>query len=219
MDVGRLTQFPKIIWQTHNYKKEWLPTHLNQIAATWKNLNPGWDYRYVDQVQRDQKVRQYPEIYEFYQYSMPIIQSDIWRTIVTYEEGGCYADMDSVCVMPLDYMLESIEGDPEMITVPENKGHGNNCNYIIKPLSPITKAVIDKISEPGNFNPTNPLNTFSLFVRSAYTHPNISRSFTAASHSSDYKKKFLAKGHEINNYGISMNYFNFVQDCGLSLTL
>jgi mannosyltransferase OCH1-like enzyme len=58
--------FPKIIWQTHNHKKEWLPHHLNQIAATWVNLNPGWEYRYVDQVQRDEKVRQYPEIYEIY---------------------------------------------------------------------------------------------------------------------------------------------------------
>jgi hypothetical protein len=214
---GKLNSFPKIIWQTHNHKQEWLPTHLSQIAATWKNLNPGWDYRYVDQVQRDEKIREYPEIYEIYKYSMPTIQSDIWRIVVTYEEGGCYADMDSVCMMPLDYMLKGIEGKPEMITVPENKGQGNSCNYIIKPKSNITKSVIDKICI--DFNSSDPLNTFNLFIKSAYGYPNVSKLFNAAYHSLDYKNKFLVNNHEIDNYGKIMKYVDFVKENGLSITL
>ena len=111
-----------------------MPEHLRKIKTTWVNLNPGWEYRYVDQIQRDEKVREYPNIYEIYKYLLPSRQSDIWRFIVTYEEGGCYADMDSVCFKPLDYMLKGIQGDPEMITVPLDfwgKGKKNKLKDLV----------------------------------------------------------------------------------------
>lgn len=211
--------FPKIIWQTHNHKKEWLPLHLNQIAATWVNLNPGWEYRYVDQVQRDAMVRNYPDIYEIYQYRLPIIQSDIWRFIATYEYGGCYADMDSVCSKPLDFMLQGIDGDPEMITVPEHKGMGNTHNYIIKPKSPIMKSVIEQISQIDMFNPQNSLEPFDMLVRTAYSYPNVCKTFNAAYHSLDYKKRFVYQRHTIDYYGQEMKYTDFLEQNGLSLTL
>jgi hypothetical protein len=211
--------FPKIIWQTHNHKKEWLPVHLNQIAATWVNLNPGWEYRYVDQVQRDATVRKYPEIYEFYQYRLPMIQSDIWRFIITYEYGGCYADMDSVCSKPLDFMLEDIQGDPEMITVPEHKGQGNTHNYIVKANSPLMKSVVDKMSQTDKFNPFNSLEPFDIFVKTAYSYPNVLKTFNAANHSLDYKKNFLLGQHLVNDYGQEIKYLDFLEKNGLSPSL
>lgn len=218
--------FPKIIWQTHNHKKEWLPDHLNKIAATWKNLNPGWDYRYVNQVERDEKVRQYPEIYEMYKYRPPIIQSDIWRIIVTYEEGGCYNDMDSVCVKPLDYMLDGIRGDPEMVTVPIS-GHskfperwtGNSHNYIVKAKSPILKITLDKTSKAEATNNLHPTYPFSTFVEEAYSYPNVDKTFNAAIHSKDYKLTFPYKKHIIDYYGKEMNYIDFLEQNNLSENL
>ena len=205
--------FPKIIWQTHNHKEEWLPDHLKQIKATWVNLNPGWEYRYMDQVQRDEKVRNYPEIYEVYKYQLPIAQSDIWRYIVTYEEGGCYADMDSVCTKPLEFMLEGIESDIEMIVVPENKGFGNNCNFITKPKSTIMESIVNQI---GN----DPKNSYlSIFVNTVYSHENVSKIFTAASHSSDYKKKFAYGKHMINYYGQEIKYTDFLEQNNLGLII
>lgn len=212
--------FPKIIWQTHNHKKEWLPEHLNRIAATWVNLNPGWEYRYVDQVQRDERVRQYPEIYEIYKYRLPVIQSDIWRFIVTYEEGGCYADMDSVCHKPLDYMIETIGGDPEIITVPINGRMGNTHNFIAKANSPTMKLVVDTIRKgDGKANP-NPTYPFTTFVDLVY-QPNrpVSQLFDAAFHSMDYKSRFQYKRHKVNYYGQEMNYVDFIEENNLSLHL
>jgi mannosyltransferase OCH1-like enzyme len=203
--------FPKIIWQTHNYKKEWLPEHLRLIAGTWINLNPGWDYRYVDQIQRDETVRRYPEIYETYRYMMPVIQSDIWRFIVTYEEGGCYADMDSVCNKSLDYMLDGIEGDPEMVTVPVNNKMGNTHNYIVKAKSPLMKIVLDKIIQGNGKEIPNPTHAFESFVETAYSYPNVSKLFDAAFHSMDYKRRFSTKKHKINHYGKEMDYDFFVE--------
>jgi len=210
--------FPKIIWQTHNHKKEWLPHHLNMIAGTWANLNPGWQYRYVDQVERDEKIRQYPEIYEVYKYRMPTVQSDIWRFIITYEEGGCYADMDSVCRKPLDYMLQNINSDSEIITVPENDGMGNTHNYIVKPKSQVMKMVIDKMAEGINKgipvpSPTYP---FSVFVDTVYSYPNTCKLFDAANHSNIYKKRFLEKEHTIDYYGKKMQYDDFVNQNNLN---
>lgn len=211
--------FPKIIWQTHNHKKEWLPEHLNHIAATWVNLNPGWEYRYVDQVQRDEKVRQYPEIYEIYKYRLPVVQSDIWRFIVTYEEGGCYADMDSVCHKPLDYMLQGIEGNPEMVTVPINRNIGNTHNYIVKANSRLMKVVVDKMSAAHSLNILNPTYPFSTFVDTAYSYPNVSKLFDAAFHSNEYKTRFSYKKHTINYYGQTMNYADFLERTGRSQNL
>ena len=211
--------FPKIIWQTHNHKKEWIPDHLSLIAATWVNLNPGWEYRYVDQVQRDEKVSQYPEIYEIYKYMLPVVQSDIWRFIITYEYGGCYADMDSVCSKPLDFMLEGIEGDPEMITVPVNRNIGNTHNYIVKANSPLMRIVVDKMIEGDGNEMPNPTYPFSTFVETAYSYPNVSQLFDAASHSLDYKKRFAYEKHRVNFYGQEMSYIDFIEKNDLPLRL
>ena len=204
--------FPKIIWQTHNYKEEWLPEHLKQIKQTWINLNPGWDYRYVDQVQRDQRVSHYPKIYEIYKYQLPIPQSDIWRYIVTHEEGGCYADMDSVCSMPLDFMLEGIEGDPEIIVVPEHKGMGNNHNFIAKAKSPIMQSVVKQVRDVTQSS------YLGIFIDTVYNSDDVSKLFTAANHSLEYKKKFLPDQHIINYYGESIKYTDFLEQHGLNLS-
>lgn len=209
--------FPKIIWQTHNYKYEWMPRHLIEIGNTWKNLNPGWDYRYVDQIQREELVKQYPEIYEWYKYQLPSYQSDVWRFLITYEYGGCYADMDSICVMPLDYLLSTIKGDPDMIVVPEHEGMGNTHNYIAKPKTDILKHVVDTMIpvkerlKNGGFAP------FYAFVTTVYSSPNISKEFTAAHHGNTFKDYNYSPNQIINYYGKEMKYLDFLEQNDLSL--
>lgn len=208
--------FPKIIWQTHNYKQDWLPEYLSNVAATWVNLNPGWEYRYANQVEREETVRRYPEIYEAYKYLIPMLQADIWRYIVTYEHGGCYADMDSLCIMPLDYMLENIDGDPEIIVVPENKGVGNNANFIVKAQSSIMKAIVEQVEMSPTTSATP---THSIFTDNVYSNINTSKMFNAASHSLDYKRSFKLNNIEINYYGQEMKYLDFCKEKGLPLRL
>ena len=153
-----ITDFPKIIWQTHNYLTDELPEYMNQICGTWINLNPGWQHIYIDHIQREAMVAQLcPEILPIYKQVRPMYQADIWRYLITYEHGGVYADMDSVCIKPIDYVLEDIylpgDIDPEIIVVPkaEDKPSGgkhlytNNANYIIKKKSHIMKEIIDSL--------------------------------------------------------------------------
>ena len=150
--------FPKIIWQTHNHMVDELPEHLNKICGTWINLNPGWQHIYVDHIQREAMVAQLaPNLINIYKKVKPMYQADIWRYLITYEHGGLYADMDSVCIKPLDQMLEEIYTsgsiDPEMIVVPrlpnklgsQDKEYTNNANYLIKKKSHIMKQILDSI--------------------------------------------------------------------------
>jgi mannosyltransferase OCH1-like enzyme len=217
--------FPKIIWQTHNYKKEDLPEHISNIGGTWKNLNPGWEYRYVDHIQRDEMVRAYPEIYETYKTQAPTFQSDIWRFLVTYEYGGCYADMDSVCVKPLDYLLQDIDPLIQLITVPIYKHSGNTHNYVSKKHSqPMTKVFNTMNQMPSSLIKWVPWN---IFTQKVYSDDTISQSFivqtehnsiedVAARHSHSYKSKFDLSMHKVNNYGTIVEYLDFLNQKGLS---
>jgi mannosyltransferase OCH1-like enzyme len=210
--------FPKIIWQTHNYKKESLPTHLFHIGNTWKNLNPGWEYKYVDHLEREETVKKYPEIYEFYKQVKPITQSDIWRFLITYEYGGCYADMDSVCVMPLDYLIETIGGNPEIITVPEKEGIGNTHNFIVKPKSPIMDYVINHMIFPQSPDISKPFTPFQSFVDAAYSYPNVSKSFVAAHHGEGFKDiNYRPFRLEIDYYGTKMEYRDYLKQNSLEM--
>jgi hypothetical protein len=150
--------FPKIIWQTHNYLVDELPEYMNQICGTWINFNPGWQHIYVDHIQREAMVAQLsPELHAIYKEVIPMYQADIWRYLITYEHGGMYADMDSICVKPIDYMLEKMSQtsniDPEIIVVPPvkdlssvgQKSFTNNANYLIKKKSYIMKNIIDSL--------------------------------------------------------------------------
>jgi mannosyltransferase OCH1-like enzyme len=223
-----LHHFPKIIWQTHNYKQNNLPTHISAVAATWKNLNPGWEYRYVDHEQRDETIRAYPAIYETYKNQTPTHQSDIWRFVVTYNHGGCYADMDSVCVKPLDYLLQDIDPSIEMVTVPINGNHGNIHNYITKQKSkPMTKVFDHMINYPETLIKSNAWTVFEHYV---YSYDKVSKLFVvqtednswedqAARHMEDYKTRFEPSEHKVNDYGQMTNYLDFINQNNLRSTL
>lgn len=209
--------FPKIIWQTHNDPLESLPDHLRKIAKTWINLNPGWEYRYMDSVQRDQIVKQYSSLYDRYLLLDPVAQSDIWRYIVTYEFGGVYADMDSVCMKPLDYMLDSLN-DCEMVVVPtsHNGGQTNNANYAIKEKSTIMKEVLDLIEPYVFVGPKKYKSPWDCFMDVVTKKENVLYGFTSAIHTDEYKTVFYTN-YMIDDYGKSMEYGIFLQENDLKV--
>jgi mannosyltransferase OCH1-like enzyme len=205
--------FPKIIWQTHNYKIEELPDHFKMVSANWINLNPGWEYKYVDHIEREEFLKNYPELLQYYLSLSPIFQSDVWRYLVTYENGGVYADMDSICVMPLDYMLDNISGDPELIVISKKENHGdtNNANYAVKKKSKIMKTIIEKLYKKNNEQSDfHEWHTWRVFTSTVYDSEDISYSFNSASHSRDYKFGF-PKQLELNYYGEKINYWEFLE--------
>lgn len=139
-------EIPKIIWQTHEWDYDDLPPHFKGTSSTWRNLNPDWEYRYLNAKQREDYVRNnHYLLYKIYKLHDKISQADIWRYIATYEEGGVYADMDSVCTVPLTYMLDTRKGDAELVAmeVGENQKIINNSHFAITKNSAIMKAIID----------------------------------------------------------------------------
>ena len=209
---------PKIIWQTHNYKYEELPLHFKQIIKTWINLNPGWEYRYVDHEQRLNLIKKDLVLLKGYTKLPPVIQSDIWRYFVTYKNGGVYADMDSVCRQPLDYMLRNINKDVEMIVTEKNNETINCANFAIIKKSKIMKKILDSVKSDEFINEKwsnwrHPIHCFNdIVINSA----NVSYSFTAASHSKDYKKMFNSS-YPIDYFGELTSYSDFIRKNNLFL--
>ena len=201
---------PKIIWQTHNYKYNDLPEHIKQISRTWINLNDGWEYKYMDHNERLDIIKEYPMLLKGYMYQRPTIQSDIWRFIITYKYGGVYADMDSICTKPLDYMLSGIKNPSEMVVTEPL----NTANYAIIKKSGIMKKIInDIISYEIIDDKKKNWNTWGCFYDVVSVNQNVTQGFTAATHSAIYKSMFSPR-YDIDYYGHSILYEDFCLDKG-----
>lgn len=207
--------FPKIIWQTHNYTLSDMPDNVRMVCDNWASLNPGWEYRYVDHIERKNFVSRYPEILPYYLYLSPKLQSDVWRYLATYEFGGLYADMDSVCIKPVDYMLDSIDKNVELIVVSKkiNYGFTNNANYMIKKNSIIMKSVVDKLYRIARLKDlwVDEWLPFNLFISSIENRDDVLYEFTAALHSKDFHDKF-PEDLVVNFYGQDIMYNDFVNN-------
>jgi hypothetical protein len=141
---------PKIIWQTEEKPYSELKPFQKNIIGTWKNLNPDWDHRYVDDKQREQDVKKYSDtLHKIYQISSGVNKSDIWRIVITYLHGGVYADMDSVCQIPLNDLIDKYYQGEDMIcsklgyqTLP---GYINNSNFAAIKNSKTIKLILDDV--------------------------------------------------------------------------
>lgn len=213
---------PKIIWQTHNYEFDELPDHLKMISKTWENLNPGWEYRYVSHNQREETFKRHPFLFSIYEKLGPVYQADLWRYLVTYQHGGVYSDMDSVCIKPLDYMLEQVN-DCEMLAVPKTTGkHGKditidinnttNYAYAIKQGSFIMKSVIDACVEDYQ----NKVGTWLCFINNVQKFENVKYFFTASYHDHRFKTIFNPDFF-IDNYGEKIKYLDFIKKYDLPI--
>ncbi len=139
---------PKIIWQTHENEYNDLLPFQKDITSTWKNLNPGWEYRYVDAEERSLAVKEYSEIlHKYYLVSDKLHQSDIWRLVAIYKNGGFYADMDSICIMGIDESLEGKYNNEELVCSPIGFQHYgiNSSNFGSIKNSKIIKSIIDSL--------------------------------------------------------------------------
>lgn len=137
---------PKIIFQTCSFKKNEIPDYINIHVQTWKDKNPDWEYRYYDDDDCRDFVKQYfPDLYDmFISIKVPFARADFWRFLALYEFGGVYADIDTYCVTPLNDWLDTTK---EFVSA-ENyiPGLGYNIEdwfFANSPKNPISKNIID----------------------------------------------------------------------------
>jgi hypothetical protein len=114
-----MDEFTKIIWQHHKWEYEDLPDLYKRTSLTWQVMNPNWEYRYVS----DKGIRQEMEklnnsklLKRFDQEQDGMGKSDVYREAMVYEYGGLWADLDSVCLFPIDRVIEN-NTDKEMVCI------------------------------------------------------------------------------------------------------
>jgi len=97
---------PKIIHQT--WKTEYLPELYKEWSATFRKLNPGWEYKLWTDDDNEKFIRiYYPWFLKTYQgYDKHIKRVDAVRYFLLYHYGGIYVDMDFACLKSLDSLIE-----------------------------------------------------------------------------------------------------------------
>ncbi len=97
---------PKIIHQTWNDNS--VPDNLVAMQKTWIEMHPGWQHILWTDQDLDRLVSEhYPDFYQQYRdYPVDIERSDAGRYLVLHHCGGVYADLDTTCEMPFDFLTD-----------------------------------------------------------------------------------------------------------------
>lgn len=204
---------PKIIWQTHNYKYDELPDNLFKNLKTWETLNPTWEHKYIDNYERDNFIKNnFPQFYNIFKtIDNPVFQCDFWRYLVVYKYGGVYADMDSICTKPLDYMLQDYNGQDfirlsDKVTDIWPHSFPGNSHYAAKPNSPILKKIIDDLVE--NQDKDFEEISFDTYIKHSMT-AQATLFFDASFHATELKKRFY--NFYVDYYGKNILYSDFLK--------
>lgn len=232
---------PKVIWQTHQWEYQDLPNNFKRAAMTWQNLNPDWEYRYANAAERAKQVESFsPELYLFYPFMDKPTQADIWRYIVVYENGGAYADMDSICVTPLDFVVDQMPENLEIAGPEANEDNlFYNANFFAIKNSNLLKETIEgvltenhqlslysiinasksnggmSIPEAVSFQLRN-----GLYWYSSTLHLNIDRvwaNYNGFIHMSSINESSWQPDYEVDYYGEPKKYLDLVKENNWSL--
>jgi mannosyltransferase OCH1-like enzyme len=114
-----MKEFPKIIWQHHKWEYEDLPDLYKRTSQTWQAMNPDWEYRYVSDKEIRNEIKKLNnnallECFDIQQTGMA--KADVYREAMVYEYGGLWADLDSVCLFPIDKVIKN-NIDKDMICI------------------------------------------------------------------------------------------------------
>ena len=201
---------PKIIFQTYEDKYSDLPEHYKQTSASWQNLNPGWSYMYHDKDQRNDYVKTFcPEMYKIYNRIVKPHQADVWRYIILKNEGGVYADMDSFCTVPMDYLLQDLpQGIDIVSTKTEKDNHTNNSNFAAVKGSKILTQCIEDILVANRVERKHPDQEIihKCFSDGIMNNPDIVSKTMRVEHGGTYKRAFNSNDMKIDYYGEDLTY-------------
>ena len=86
-------------WKSHR-----VPNHLQEQVDSWKELNPGYEYKLWTDEDCVTFVRnEYPEFLSTYQsLRIPVMKADLFRYLVVHHHGGVYSDLDTWCKQSID---------------------------------------------------------------------------------------------------------------------
>ncbi|GHT10499.1 hypothetical protein FACS189426_10800 [Bacteroidia bacterium] len=102
---GRM-KIPRIIHQIFE-DPEGPSETLLQLAETWKQFHPDWEYRFWNKPAIDEfLVSKFPDFIPYYRnFSFNVQRWDAIRYLILYYYGGLYVDLDYECLQSLDLLL------------------------------------------------------------------------------------------------------------------
>lgn len=157
-------RIPKIIHQTHYL--DVLPPEINENIEKIKAMNPGWDYRYYNdndilQFIKDNFGNKILDYFNRINPSYGAARADLFRYLVVYKCGGVYLDIKSSLTAPLDSILtdndtyllsywknkpgDEFEGFGLHPELNPEKGEFQQWHVISAPGHPFLKAVIEAV--------------------------------------------------------------------------
>lgn len=176
---------PKIIHQVYE-DLSGPPVHLQEIAQSWQEKNPNWEYRFWNKNDIDLFLEQeFPELKStYYEFPYPVQRWDAIRYLILYRYGGLYVDMDYECTEPIDPLLNEVSCAIGM----EPKAHAvrSHMPYIVgnafmaaTPRHPFLKELVSNVFQSnGNIvykskgetvlQTTGPYKVTELYKQSKY---------------------------------------------------
>jgi mannosyltransferase OCH1-like enzyme len=135
---------PRIIHQT--FRSADLPERIGQASQSWISRNPEYDYRFHDDAACRDLIAQHFDADVLTAYDRlenGAFRADLWRYCQLYLTGGVYADIDTICRMPLSGLLR-----PEDRFVSARAGNLPHAIYngfiCAAPAHPFLKAAIER---------------------------------------------------------------------------
>ena len=140
---------PKNIFQTWQTKD--ITDGFKMLIDSWKNNNPNYEYYLYDDINCREFIyekfgNRVGKVYDTIRAGA--FKADLWRCCILYEYGGLYADIDTICLNPIDEFLEdNIEFMTCIAHTDISEGQNNIFNSIIAsvPKHPILLDTINRI--------------------------------------------------------------------------
>ena len=101
-------KIPRIIHQIWSSKRIPLPSVFCELAETWKEKHPDWQYiLWDDLMMEDFMKNNFPQYMEMYNHFLYDIQRwDVIRYLILYKMGGMYVDFDMECLENIEPLLK-----------------------------------------------------------------------------------------------------------------
>ena len=139
-------RIPRTIRQTHNASLANLPPGMRAATHTWRALNPEYEYCWFDDAAVRAYVRAHGGAFDGFREAFAAAPSgamrcDMWRALVTFREGGVYADADTVLRRALREVLRPAD---DAVSGVGHEAHGLE-QFILaySARHPVMRALID----------------------------------------------------------------------------
>ena len=122
-----------------------VPAGMWRAAASWRERNPQYEYRFFDDAARRQYLAEHfdRDVQRCYE-ALPAgaFRADLWRYCALLVDGGVYADLDTVCRRPLGRLLA--EDDEFVVAHGKSRRMLFNAFVCCRPGHPFIRATIDR---------------------------------------------------------------------------